>query len=167
MFKLVFLSLAGIVMGLAAQSAAPAAAFPALDQPLSKAEAASPFVITVKDLGNHRGDYFIYKRPRHHDVPHFGRPHHRHYDRHPRYYYRYNYVPRCYGWDDFYCRPWYGYYDRDMWLELDLDLTPDYRGHSRRHLEWGRKRYRSYNARTNTWVAYSGRVRQCISPYGP
>ena len=34
-----------------------------------------------------------------------------------------------------------------------------------RHVQWCYDRYRSYNARTNTWVSYSGEVRQCISPY--
>jgi hypothetical protein len=32
-------------------------------------------------------------------------------------------------------------------------------------VRWCEDRYRSYNVRTNTWVAYSGAVRQCISPY--
>ena len=40
-------------------------------------------------------------------------------------------------------------------------------GYGSRHVEWCLDRYRSYNPRTNTWVAYSGRVHQCISPYGP
>lgn len=38
-------------------------------------------------------------------------------------------------------------------------------GHSNAHRRWCHNRYRSYNSRTNTWVAYSGRVRQCHSPY--
>jgi hypothetical protein len=33
------------------------------------------------------------------------------------------------------------------------------------HVEWCRDRYRSYNVRTNTWVSYSGRVRECVSPF--
>jgi hypothetical protein len=40
-------------------------------------------------------------------------------------------------------------------------------GYGSRHVEWCLNRYRSYNVRTNTWVAYSGRVHQCVSPYGP
>ena len=32
------------------------------------------------------------------------------------------------------------------------------------HVEWCLRRYRSYNPRDNTWVSYSGKVRQCISP---
>ena len=33
------------------------------------------------------------------------------------------------------------------------------------HVEWCLDRYRSYNPRTNTWVSYSGEVRECNSPY--
>jgi hypothetical protein len=38
-------------------------------------------------------------------------------------------------------------------------------GWSNSHIEWCLKRYRSYNPRNNTWVAYSGRIRECISPF--
>lgn len=40
-------------------------------------------------------------------------------------------------------------------------------GYGSNHVEWCLNRYRSYDVRTNTWVAYSGRVHQCVSPYGP
>lgn len=40
-------------------------------------------------------------------------------------------------------------------------------GYGSRHVRWCLNRYRSYDPRTNTWVAYSGRVHQCVSPYGP
>lgn len=43
----------------------------------------------------------------------------------------------------------------------------NYDGYGNRHVEWCMNRYRSYNVRTNTWVSYSGHVRQCRSPYGP
>ncbi|MGH8103231.1 MAG: BA14K family protein, partial [bacterium] len=33
------------------------------------------------------------------------------------------------------------------------------------HVEWCLERYRSYNPRDNTWVSYSGRVRQCDGPF--
>jgi hypothetical protein len=36
---------------------------------------------------------------------------------------------------------------------------------SNAHFTWCTNRYRSYISRSNTWVAYSGQVRQCISPY--
>lgn len=35
----------------------------------------------------------------------------------------------------------------------------------RRHVSWCYDRYRSYNHHTNTFVAYSGRVRECRSPF--
>lgn len=38
-------------------------------------------------------------------------------------------------------------------------------GYGSRHVAWCLSRYRSYNPRSNTWVSYSGRVRQCYSPY--
>lgn len=38
-------------------------------------------------------------------------------------------------------------------------------GYGSAHVRWCANRYRSYNVRTNTWVSYSGQVRQCISPY--
>ena len=33
------------------------------------------------------------------------------------------------------------------------------------HVNWCYSRYRSYDARTDTYVAYSGRVKYCNSPY--
>jgi len=38
-------------------------------------------------------------------------------------------------------------------------------GSWRRHVRWCLNHYRSYDPGTNTWIAYSGQVRQCISPY--
>jgi hypothetical protein len=40
-------------------------------------------------------------------------------------------------------------------------------GYGSRHVRWCYNHYRSYNARTNTWISYSGNVRQCRSPYWP
>lgn len=34
------------------------------------------------------------------------------------------------------------------------------------HYSWCSNRYRSYEASSNTWVSYGGRVRNCRSPYG-
>ena len=60
----------------------------------------------------------------------------------------YNYYNNYY--DDYY------YYDYD-----DYDSG----GWSSRHVRYCLNKYRSYNRRNNTWVAYSGRVHQCRSPY--
>ena len=38
-------------------------------------------------------------------------------------------------------------------------------GLSRRHILYCLKKYRSYNPHNNTWVSFSGRVKQCYSPY--
>ncbi len=54
------------------------------------------------------------------------------------------------------------YYDGDYDYYDDED---DEGGWSNSHIEWCLKRYRSYNPRNNTWVSYSGRVRECISPF--
>lgn len=62
----------------------------------------------------------------------------------------YGYGPGVYYYDDY---------------DYDYDYSPRYL--SNRHVRWCLNRYRSYNPRTNTWIAYSGAVRQCISPYGP
>ena len=74
------------------------------------------------------------------------------------------------------CRHYYGgYYYSSPWWTLPLVGTgivigstlgrPSYRTYGSRHVRWCRNQYRSYNVRTNTWLSYSGVVRQCRSPY--
>ncbi len=47
------------------------------------------------------------------------------------------------------------------------DDRPVYRPRYRSsHVTWCYNRYRSYDARSNTYVSYGGRVRNCNSPYG-
>ena len=71
----------------------------------------------------------------------------------------------------------YRYYHGGYWYEnpwwimpmIGTGITLGYRNrysYGSSHVEWCLNRYRSYNVRTNTWVSYSGHVRQCISPYG-
>lgn len=60
---------------------------------------------------------------------------------------------RYYG-DDYY-DDGYGYDDGGF----------DGGGLSSRHVRYCLNKYQSYNPRNNTWLAYSGRVRQCRSPY--
>ena len=56
----------------------------------------------------------------------------------------------------------YGSYpDENVYDDSGYD-SPAY-GNS--HVRWCMERYRSYNARYNTWVSYDGDVRQCVSPY--
>jgi hypothetical protein len=54
------------------------------------------------------------------------------------------------------------YYDDE---EDYYDDDYDNGGWDNSHIEWCLNRYRSYNPRNNTWVSYSGRVRECISPF--
>jgi hypothetical protein len=71
------------------------------------------------------------------------------------------------------CRHYYrGWYYSSPWWTLPLIGgsiilgNQNYnRGYGNAHIRWCEDRYRSYNVRTNTWVSYSGEVRQCISPY--
>ncbi len=74
------------------------------------------------------------------------------------------------------CRHYYqGYYYISPWWMVSrppvfggiyFGNTYGYQQANRsRHVQWCYDHYRSYNARYNTWVAYSGRVYQCRSPY--
>ena len=65
-----------------------------------------------------------------------------------------------------------GYYYSTPWWSLPLvgaaiivGSTARGGGYGNAHVQWCFDRYRSYNRRTNTWVSYSGDVRQCRSPY--
>jgi hypothetical protein len=92
-----------------------------------------------------------------------------HYDRH-------RHGMRCGNWNNR-CRYRHGgyYYENPWWLfpmvgaGIALGAAGAYDGYDggygSRHVQWCLDRYRSYNPRNNTWVSYSGRVHQCISPY--
>ena len=46
----------------------------------------------------------------------------------------------------------------------------DYAGYDRyyyddAHVEWCLRKYRSYDIESDTYLAYSGKIRRCISPY--
>lgn len=59
------------------------------------------------------------------------------------------------------------YYGDDYYDDGDYDYDGgDYGGGlSSRHVRYCLNKYQSYNPRNNTWLAYSGRVHQCRSPY--
>ena len=61
-----------------------------------------------------------------------------------------------------------GYYYSYPWWFVSAPIymgRTSYYGGSNRHVRWCLNHYRSYNPRNNTWLSYSGHVRQCISPY--
>lgn len=59
------------------------------------------------------------------------------------------------------------YYGSPWWTETAplVVLDDDDGGFGDDHVEWCMDRYRSYNPDNNTWVSYSGEVRECISPF--
>lgn len=80
----------------------------------------------------------------------------------------------------YYANPWWllppvvggAFYDDPYYLnddpyayDDDYYYVPRAPRINRRHIAWCRNHYRSYNRRNNTWIASSGRVRQCISPF--
>jgi BA14K-like protein len=67
---------------------------------------------------------------------------------------------RYYG-DDYYGGDYGDDYDDDHGYD-----DGDYGGGlSSRHVRYCLNKYQSYNPRYNTWVAYSGQVKKCYSPY--
>ncbi|MBC8037833.1 MAG: BA14K family protein [Rhizobiales bacterium] len=62
-----------------------------------------------------------------------------------------------------------GYYYSSPWWTLTVPLSvydddDDYEWGDD-HVQWCSERYRSYNLDDNTWVAFSGQVRECESPF--
>ena len=56
------------------------------------------------------------------------------------------------------------YYDDDYYDDGDYDHD-DGGGLSSRHIRYCLNKYQSYNPHNNTWVAYSGKIKKCYSPY--
>ncbi len=156
MFKTRLIALAILGAGAFGITAAPATALTAAPQPAVQQGDANPNLIEVN---NHRRDA---RRELRRD---------RNRDRVLRYDSR-RHGPRCSRWSNN-CRHFYrGYYYSSPWWTLPfvgagIVIGNNYavRGYSSRHVQWCRDRYRSYNVRTNTWVSYSGEVRQCRSPF--
>lgn len=139
MLKHSLFALAAMGAGLIGFSASEASAFPVQNQAVQTQQAASPYLLDVR----HRE----WRRERHGN-----RMRHRTH--------RYRHYHGGYWYDN----PWWVLPFVGAGIALS---TRDYDGYGSRHVEWCLDRYRSYNVRTNTWVSYSGRVHQCVSPYGP
>jgi hypothetical protein len=164
MLKHTIVALAGMAAGLAGLSSG-ASAFPMQPAP-GVGNTASPMLTEVR---THYDRGRTYNRT-------YNRAYNRHYD-----------GMRCGNWSN-HCRYHHGgyYYQNPWWLVpavgagIAIGAAGAYvandgyydggyygRGYGNRHVAWCLDRYRSYNPRSNTWVSYSGRVNQCISPYGP
>lgn len=163
--KAAFIIFALLLAGLAGVSARPAAAFPAAAASAVHMPQPPSTVVQVHSRRYYRSG------GRHLYYPYYGS-----YGRHHRWNgwqgpysgWRRPYYP-CADWS-FNCGAYHGYpyYYGDYWwpgFETGIVLSRrPYRSASR-HVAWCEGRYRSYNRRNNTWVSYSGKVRQCISPY--
>ena len=151
--------------GLLAAASLPASAFsvPVQQQAVAVGGGTSDLLLTVRN--RHIRD---------------GNRHNRHWNRRlhgPRCTFRRGNCNQFYG-GYYYANPWWltvplvgggygygadygGYPDENVYDDSGYD-SPAY-GNS--HVRWCMERYRSYNARYNTWVSYDGDVRQCVSPY--
>ncbi|MGI9374167.1 MAG: BA14K family protein [Hyphomicrobiales bacterium] len=75
------------------------------------------------------------------------------------------YRHRRYGYNHFYGGYWYPY---AWWVGPAIGATVVIQNRANTqssHVDWCLNRYRSYNPRTDTFLAYSGRYKPCISPY--
>jgi hypothetical protein len=146
---------AALALGSAASfmmpATASAATLPLNLQPLSAEGGQS--VLPVEKV-DHRRSY-----RRHRAERRYHRRHRRHHRRHRNRDFLYYGLPLFLGTAAIastYNRPYY-----------DSEPTPYYGGAPRtgRHVRWCLNRYRSYNPRTDQYLAYSGYYRYCNSPY--
>ena len=168
MLKSSLVACAVLILSLIGFSGSGASAYPVMSPPALSGALASPLMLQVRHGGGGHGGYYRGPRYRGYNGYHGynGYIGNRYY---PRRFYGYNnyYRPRCYGWDGYNCLPYGGIYAPFWGLGTGVVITTGRARYGSRHVQWCLNRYRSYQPRSNTWVAYSGRVRQCISPYGP
>jgi hypothetical protein len=169
MLKKTLLSLALIGAGALGLPAAPAmsAALPVAPQPFMNQAADNPLATQVNHRDSHRGTQRMGARNEWRNWNNRRNNRVVVYD-------RYRHGPRCAHWANN-CRHYHnGYWYGSPWWTFPvvgagivIGSTIGNGGYGSRHVAWCESRYRSYNIRINTWVAYSGDVRECISPYGP
>ena len=160
MLKKCFMLLAALALGSLGLTGTEATAFPVLIKPALQADA-SGNIVAVRHGG---GGY--------HGGGHYNRPAYR-----PNYYKpRYNswnnwngyHGPRCRSWSNS-CRFYYGgwYYNSPWWTVpvIGAGAVALANGAGSRHKAWCAGRYKTYNARNNTYVSSSGKLKQCNSPY--
>lgn len=159
MFKARFVMLVALAAGLIGFQAPGASAFPGQINPGIQGEAAVQPIVNVRARGGYHGG-------------HYNRPYYRH-GYHPRYrpgYYNGYRGPRCRSWSNS-CRFYYGgwYYNSPWWtvpvIGAGVVALANGTGNGSRHKAWCQGRYKTYNAKTNTYVASNGKRKQCNSPY--
>lgn len=166
MFKTRLALLAALAAGAIGLSANGAAAFPAAERPALETGLSSEMVIDVRQIGGggfNRPSYRPSNRPHYRPV---NRPNYRPGYRNP---WNYGYHgPRCRSWSNS-CRFYYGgwYYNSPWWTVpvVGAGVVALANGAGSRHRAWCAGRYKSYNAKTNTYVSSSGKTKQCNSPY--
>lgn len=158
MLKHSIMTLVAIGAGLMSQSGTQASAFTGAPQPVLQS-ADSPLLVEVRDGGQ------------------YGRNYNGNYRRGYNGYTTYNrniHGNRCGNWSNN-CRYRHGnYWYASPWWALPVvgagiaigAYDGGYAGNGNRHVNWCMNRYNSYNPRSNTWMSYGGRLRQCVSPYG-
>jgi hypothetical protein len=163
MSKFFYLTFVALVAGLFGFAAEPARAFPVMSPPALNAPVDTGPIISAKS--GFRGGFQGHRSrgPRYYN-----------YNRYPyynRYQYRRYYGNRCFGWNSYYCG---GRYYGGPFIGLGFGTGYYYYNQPRysyrygnRHVAWCKNRYKSYKPSNNTWVAKSGKVRQCKSPYWP
>ncbi|PZF78430.1 hypothetical protein DK847_01010 [Aestuariivirga litoralis] len=156
----IFAALAAGLLGLSAPDAG-AGVLPILIQKPALLSGAPGAIVDVRyGGGGYRGG------------GHYNRPVYRH-GYHPNYrpgYYKGYRGPRCRNWSNS-CRFYYGgwYYNSPWWtvpvIGAGVVALTNGNGSGNRHKAWCEGRYKTYNPRTNTYVASGGKVKQCNSPY--
>jgi hypothetical protein len=162
MLRASFVMLLALAAGIIGYSATEATAFPGQINTALETEAAAQPIINVRASGG-RGGYH---------GGHYNRPVYRH-GYHPHYrpgYYNGYRGPHCRSWSNscrFYYNGWY--YNSPWWtvpvIGAGVVALTNGNGSGNRHKAWCENRYKSYNAKTNTYVSSSGKRKQCNSPY--
>ncbi len=151
MFKHSLIALAALGAGIVGFSATGASAFSPQQQPVAQASAASDLMVDVNHRDGRRSKHWTHWDRRYHGN-------------------------RCRSWSNscrhyhngwYYANPWWALPFVGAGIAIGAGAGGYGDGYSSRHVRWCRDHYRSYRPRNNTWVSNSGRVRECISPYGP
>lgn len=157
------LLLAALAMGFLGFGGQQASAFPVVIKPVLQASAPAGTVIDVK-YGGGGGHYGGYHGNGHGFYP----PGYRAGMYRPHYWNNGYRGPRCRSWSNS-CRFYYGgwYYNSPWWTlpVVGAGAVAIANGSGSRHRAWCAGRYKTYNARNNTYVSSSGKLKQCNSPY--